>query len=137
MVTPLQQRPVNEGYLRVGPLVEIPRILQERGIDPVELISSFGLDIMLFSDPENTVLFATVGRLLERCAARTGHPHFGLLAGQRMEPDCMGLVGRLSQQMSNVGSALRNLVLHLQIVAHQPLFSGTGRATFFDASSHV
>jgi len=115
MTARLQRYPVNEGYIRVGPLIEVPKVLQEKGINSVEIIDSIGLDVTLFSDPENTIPFATVGRLLELCAARAKCPDFGLLIGQRCGPDCLGLIGRLCQQMANVGSALRNLVLHLHL----------------------
>jgi AraC-like DNA-binding protein len=115
MVASLQQHPVNEGHLRVGPLVEIPGVLQERGISPVEITDSINLNVTLLSNPENMIPFSTVGRLLDRCAARTGYPHFGMLIGQRSGPDCMGLVGRLSLQMPDVGSALRNLIFHLHL----------------------
>jgi hypothetical protein len=89
----LQQHPVNEGHLRVGPLVEVPGVLQEWDIDPAEIMSNVGLDMMLLSDSENTILFADVGRLLNLCAAQTGCPYFGLLIGQRSGPDCLGLIG--------------------------------------------
>lgn len=59
--------------------------------------------------------FATVGRLLKLCAARTQCPHFGLLIGQRSGPDCLGVVGLLAQTMPDVGSALRSLIFHLHL----------------------
>jgi len=101
--------------LRVGPLIEVPQLLRERGVDPVEMISSAGLDITLLNDPENMIAFAAMGRLLKLCAARTQCPHFGLLVGQRSGPDCLGIIGLLAQKMPNVGSALRSLILHLHL----------------------
>ena len=56
-----------------------------------------------------------MGRLLVHCAERTGCPHFGLLAGQRMGPEAMGLVGLLIEHSPDVGGALHNLVLHLHL----------------------
>lgn len=110
-----QRRPVNEGYLRMGPLTRLPQLLRERGIDPVELISEVGLDLSLFDDAENVIPFVVVGQLLKWGVARLKCPHFGLLLGQRSGLDCLGIVGDLVKNMPDVGSALRNLVLHLHI----------------------
>ena len=110
-----QKHPVHEGCLRVGPLVEVPQVLRELGVDPVEAISNAGLDMTLFDDPENMIPFTAVGRLLKWCVARTQCPDFGLLIGQRSGPDCMGIVGCLAQHLPDVGSALRSLILHLHI----------------------
>jgi AraC-like DNA-binding protein len=111
----LQKRPVNEGHLRVGPLIEVPPILRELDIDPVEIINRVGLDITLFEDSESMISFAAMGRLLKECAARTQCPHFGLLVGQRSGLGCLGIIGLLAQQMPDVGSALRSLIRHLHV----------------------
>jgi len=110
-----QERPVSEGHLRVGPLVEVPKILRELGVDPAEIVGDVGLDLPLFDDPEHLISFAAVGRLLKECAVRTQCPHFGLLIGQRSGPDCLGVLGALTQNMADVGSALRGLILHLHV----------------------
>lgn len=110
-----QKQPVNEGYLRVGPLVEIPQVLRELEGDPTEVIGSVGLDLDLFGDPENTISFAAMGRLLKQCAMRARCPHFGLLVGQRMGPASLGIIGQLLQHLPDVGSALRGLILNLHL----------------------
>ncbi|MFO7642517.1 MAG: AraC family transcriptional regulator [Candidatus Competibacteraceae bacterium] len=110
-----QERPVSEGHLRVGPLVEVPQILRELGVDPAEIVGSVGLDLQLFDDPEHLISFAAMGRLLKECAARTQCPHFGLLIGQRSGPGCLGMIGALVQKTADVGSALRGLILHLHV----------------------
>lgn len=46
-----QKHPVNEGGLRVGPLIEVPQVLRELGVDPTEVIGSVGLDLSLFESP--------------------------------------------------------------------------------------
>ncbi|MDS4032342.1 MAG: AraC family transcriptional regulator [Candidatus Contendobacter sp.] len=99
----------------MGPLVATPRVLREFGVDPMEIMASLDLEPALFDDPENIISFATMGRLLKRCAAETRCPHFGLLIGQRMGPACLGLVGQLLQHLPDVGSALRGLVLNLHL----------------------
>jgi hypothetical protein len=110
-----QKRPVSEGHLRVGPLVEVPQILRELGVDPAEIVRGVGLDSPLFDDPEHLISFTAVGRLLKECAARTQCPYFGLLIGQRSGPGCLGVLGALAQNRADVGSALRGLILHLHV----------------------
>jgi AraC-like DNA-binding protein len=108
-----QQQPVGEGYVRIGPLVTVPLVLRELGVDPAEVISSVGLDMTLFDDPENIIAFPAMGRLAKVCVSRTQCPHFGLLIGQRAGADSLGLVGHLVSHSPNIGSALHSLVLHL------------------------
>ena len=106
---------VTDGAVRAGPLLGIPSLLRELGQDPDAILREAGLDPRLLDDPENVIGFAAMGRLAVRCAERTGCPHFGLLAGQRMGPEALGLVGLLIEHSPDVGGALRNLVLHLHL----------------------
>lgn len=110
-----QQQPISDGQVRVEPLVGILQVLRELGADPIEVMTSVGLHPDLFDDSENTMLFATAGRLLKGCAARTQCPHFGLLVGQRAGPASLGLAGHLLLHSPDVGSALRALILHLHL----------------------
>jgi AraC-like DNA-binding protein len=79
------------------------------------MVGGVGLDLTLFDDPENTIPFAAMGRLLRSCAERIRCPHFGLLIGQRSGPSCLGVLGELCQNMTDVSSALRTLIFHLHI----------------------
>jgi len=90
-------------------------MLREQGIDPDKIISGVGLNLALFGDSENTIEYATVGRLLNRCELRTRCPYFGLLLGKRSGLDCLGVLGSLLQCLPTVGSALHSLVSHLHI----------------------
>lgn len=110
-----QKSPVSEGHLRVGPLVEVPPVLRELGVDPAEIVGGVGLDLQLFDDPEHVISFAAMGLLLKECATRTRCPHFGLLIGQRSGLGCLGMIGALVQNTADVGSALRGLILHLHV----------------------
>jgi len=65
--------------VRVGTLMAVPGLLQERGVDPARMLAEFGLEPAYFEDPDNTIAFATEGRILARCAELTRCPHFGLL----------------------------------------------------------
>lgn len=106
---------VTDGCLRVGPILDLPLLLKELGQDPDTLIGGAGVDPRLFDDPENTIGFPALGRLLAHCAAGTGCPHFGLLLGQRTGLDALGLVGLLGRHSADVGSALRGMILHIQV----------------------
>jgi hypothetical protein len=107
-----------DGAIRVGPLLGIPPLLSELGLDPGAVILEAGVDPGPFDDPENFIGFAAMGRLLAHCATRTGCPHFGLLAGKCMGLEALRLVGMLMERSPDVGSALNNVVLHLHPHLH-------------------
>ncbi|MBK8754354.1 MAG: AraC family transcriptional regulator [Candidatus Competibacteraceae bacterium] len=111
----MQKSVITEGSLRVGPLIGVFQVLRELEVDPAEIMADVGLDLSLFDDPENSIPFATMGRLLKVCAAQTHCAHFGLLMGQRAGLSSLGLIGLLAQHSPDVGSALRNLVFHLHL----------------------
>lgn len=110
-----KERKAPEGLLRVAPLMAIPAILREHGVEPGEVLAEFDIAPAIFDDPENTLPFATVGRLLGRCRERMDCAHLGLLMGQRSGVSALGAVGYLMQSSPDVRTALRALVefLHL------------------------
>jgi len=55
---------MEEGAVRMAPLLVVPELLTEMGLDPGRLIAEAGLDPALFADPENTIAFADGGRAL-------------------------------------------------------------------------
>lgn len=93
----------------------IPQLLLELGFDPGEVMASININLSLFDHPENLIAFAAMGRLLKLLAARTQCPHFGLRIGQMATSASLGMVGILALHSPNVGSALRNLILHLHL----------------------
>ena len=111
----LQKKAIPASHLRVGPLMGIPSLLREFNVDLAEIMATIGLDVSLFDDPENPVSFATMGRLLKLCAARTQCPYFGLLAGQKAAGASLGMVGILALHSPDVRSALRSLILYLHL----------------------
>jgi AraC-like DNA-binding protein len=90
-------------------------VLEDFGVDPVELLAEAGIDHELFADPDNLITYAARDRLFRQCVARTGCQYFGLLVGQRMNLNHLGLVGLLMRSSPDVGAALKILVnlLHL------------------------
>jgi AraC-like DNA-binding protein len=109
-----QRRPV-EATVRVGGAMAITALLMEMGIDPSGVLKEAGIDPRLFSDPDNLITYRARGRLMARAVAKTGCQHFGLLVGQRMNLQSLGLVGMLARHSPDVGTALRSIVnfLHL------------------------
>jgi hypothetical protein len=69
----------------------------------------------VFDAADNVVSFAPAGRLLALPAAKTACPHFALLTGERAGALTLVLVGFLVQHSPDVGTALRNLLLHLHL----------------------
>ena len=107
----------SEATLRVGGAMAITAVLRDFGIDPLEVLVEAGIAPKLFDDPDNLITYRARGRLMTRSVVRTGCPHFGLLVGQRMNLQSLGLVGLLVRNAPDVGSALRSLVTFLHLHA--------------------
>ena len=101
--------------VRVAPLLPIPFLLREHGLDPSLVLAQVGLDIRLFDDPENRVSFSDLGRLLETCVKLTGCSHFGLLLGRQFEMRSLGVLADLMRNCSSLRDALRLAALHLDL----------------------
>lgn len=123
--------PPQIGFVRVPPLKAVPDLLRELGIDAGPLLQSCGIkDEHIFHDPEALLPFSVAGQLMKTCAEATGLPHFGLLVGQRAQPDCLGAVGLLIQNAPNVIAALNELVANLDIHQH-------GSSAFLEVSGEI
>lgn len=110
------QRMTDPGSVRIGPVGAIPALLEEYASTPVEkILAEAGLNLELFDDPENSINFVTVGRLLKLCARHTNIAHFGLLTGQNAGPESLGQFAQLASNAPNVGMALYSMILHICI----------------------
>jgi AraC-like DNA-binding protein len=98
-----------EGQQRIGALVELPQVLRKMGEDPATVIASAGINPDLLRNPENSLSFVELDRLLEVCVAATRCEHFGLLVGQRSATGCLGLVGRLMKSAPTLKDAILDL----------------------------
>jgi len=110
----VKQRP-REATVRVGGAIGITAILRDLGLDPAEVLTEAGIDPKLLDDSDNLITYRARGRLMARGVVRTGRQHFGLMVGQRMNLDSLGLVGLLARNSTDVRSALERLVnsMHL------------------------
>jgi AraC-like DNA-binding protein len=101
--------------IRLGPMMEIPNLLGELGVDPNAVLERAGLDLRSLANPDGWMSFDTAGRLLNECIAATGCPHFGLLLGQRFSPATLGVVFQLMKHAGSLREAIRSLVFHLHL----------------------
>jgi AraC-like DNA-binding protein len=111
------RRQISEPTVRVGGTLAIVEVLRDFGIDPAEALTVAGIQPGLLDDPDNLITYRARGRLMAGCAARTACPHFGLLVGQRMNLQALGLVGLLARSSPDVRTALRSIVNYLHLHA--------------------
>jgi AraC-like DNA-binding protein len=104
-----------EGAVRIGPIMGLPRLLTEHGIDADATIRSLGCDPALFADADNSLPFAVVGLLLAQTAAVTGCRYPGLQVCQHWGTEALGVVGRTVRLAPDLGSALRCLIRSLHL----------------------
>jgi AraC-like DNA-binding protein len=103
------------GELRIAPLLPVPDLLLEAGIDPAPLLDGAGIAASAFADVSTRVPFESAARLLHDAARACGREDFGLLVGQRFEFGSLGLLTLLMQRAPTVGDALRSLERHLHL----------------------
>ena len=107
---------------RVGALTAVPALIRSLGADPAPIIAGAGLRPDALDDPSNRIAFAALTQLLSEAAARTGCPHFGLLAGRTWHLSDLGTLGEIVRHSPTVGQALEEFALL------QHLHSGGGMA---------
>jgi AraC-like DNA-binding protein len=123
----------DEGVVRVAPLLGVPALLRERGIEPTVVLASVGLAPGTLDHADRTISYIDSGRLLQRCAEVTGCPHFGLLVGQRNNISALGMLGEIMLRSASTQAALRSLILYIHLQTHGGVPTHTveeGNATF-------
>lgn len=103
---------------RVGFLTILPGLLRRFGADPEEALVASGLEPGALDDPNATIPFLSMGRLLRTAAERTACPHLGLLIGKQITTASLGVVGDLMQTARTVGIALQDFAKHQHRNAH-------------------
>ena len=106
-----------DATVRVGGAAAILTLVEEFGVDPLQVLREAGIDPKLFEDPDSLITYQARGRLMSRAVSRSGCQHFGLLVGERMQLQSLGLVGLLARNAPDVGSALRIIVKYLHLHA--------------------
>ena len=103
------RKDVTHSTLRVGSVLPILAILEERGGNPEEVLDAAGINPSLIDDPDLLIPYEARATLIARSVEATGCNHFGLLIGQRMDLSSLGLSGMLARSMPDVEAALRTL----------------------------
>lgn len=104
-----------EGFQRVGGLALLPQLLHQFGATLAPVVYETGLPPNALDDPENRIPFAKVGELLHRAAVHCGCDHLGLVLGQRLGLDTLGLLGEAARCAPTVGDALRAISEHQRL----------------------
>jgi AraC-like DNA-binding protein len=107
--------PANDGDIRIGPILPVPELLREFGVEPAGLLATVGLDEMQFEDAENRISFDALGHLFQACIAATNCAHFGLLLGRHFSPATLGLNFYLMRNARTLREALRGFELHAHL----------------------
>ena len=95
------------GVVRIRNAAAIPETLKELGVDPDDILRRAGIDPALFSDPDNVLPYAALGRLVGESLRSTRCDDFGLRVGARMGPTAIGLPGLVSLHAPTVRDALK------------------------------
>lgn len=106
---------VLEGAIRIAPLLALPSILVERGLDVSQVISGAGCGIDRFEDPDQVISFRDLGRFLDHAAIVSCHPYLGLEIGGRTGIEALGMVGDAALSAPDLGSALRVIALYMHL----------------------
>lgn len=103
------------GEARIGPIMALPRLLEEQGVSPTEVLRQAGIRSDLFDSPDNRITYESVAKLLATCEQCGNRSDFGLLAGAQFSLEDFGALGELMRNSATVGEALRMLLLHLRL----------------------
>lgn len=90
-------------------------LMRSHGVDPAAVVGACGLPPDAFADPDRRIPFRTAACLLQQFALSTGRADAGLLIGERLDFDDLGLLGKLVQRAPTVGGALDGLVRFLYL----------------------
>lgn len=112
---PLARSPGSPVSLRSGRthlqvLRGLPKVLAKLGTDSGPLLRTCGLAAEDFEDWERTIAFDEIDSLLGLCVRTTRCPYFGLLLGDHIDLQALGLAGRLARNAVSVGAALQDLI---------------------------
>lgn len=97
---------------RVGVLVEIPRVLEEFGIEPGPVLRAAGLHPAQLADAEGFIPFAQAAMLAALSAETTGCDAFSILVGARTRIAHLGPLGRYLASAPDLRCAIDDLILY-------------------------
>ncbi len=100
------------GLIRSASLTNFPEVARSVGLDPVRLLSEFGLPQRCLRDPDVKIPIDAVREVLEACAERSGTEAFGLRMAETRRLSNLGPVGLLVREQPTVRLALEALARH-------------------------
>lgn len=95
--------------VRSASLTHFGEVARKVGLDPVRLLSEFGLPQRCLQDPDLKLPIEAVRRLLETSAERSGVEAFSLLMAERRQLSNLGPAGLLVREQPTVRLALEAL----------------------------
>jgi len=110
-----KQQAASEATFRVGPLVNIARVLRSLGCEPGPVFKQAGYKLKDFQDPDHRHSYLKADHLLAGCVEATGCEHFGLLLGKQADPSMLGVAGFMVRVAPDVEHALQGLVENLNL----------------------
>ena len=110
--------PRHRNLQRVGFLTAVPGLVRRLGATPSEVLESAGLSYNALEDPESTIPYKAMGRLVQAAAAKTSCLHFGLELGRQIRIDKLGPIGKLMLTSPTVRAALTNFAVNQHRNAH-------------------
>lgn len=102
----------NDGLARVAAIHRFPELATDMGISPDELLVRYGLSSEIFKNTENIIPLSLIDKILQDAADATGCQHFGLLLGERQNPDILGVLLLIMQQMGTIKEAFAAMQQH-------------------------
>ena len=104
------------GCVRVGPVDAVIQLVDQFSDESLQqVLVQLGLEPGLFEDPNNSISFGDLGKLMNRCATLTGLPDFGLGVGQRAGLHSIGAIGELARYATDVEAALNSMIMHVPL----------------------
>jgi AraC-like DNA-binding protein len=85
-------------------------VLLSLGADPAQILADASIEPDLFSNPERTVAFSALDRLLTECLNATGCEDLGLRVGASGGAEVIGLAGLVSLNCPTVRDALQTII---------------------------
>ncbi len=119
------RRTQRSAITKICNVAAVQETLVELGVDPATVLRRAGVDPNLFSNPENVMPYAALGRLMMESVKATGCESFGLRVGANTKASSLGLTSLVSINSATVRDALQVIVDTLKT-------SETGGTTFLD-----
>lgn len=101
--------------IRSAVLAPLYQLTQSLGADPNRVMQRAGLSSAIFRDPDALISHTDVLKLFDATVSETHCEHVGLLVGERINIQDLGLLGLLMRSSATFGIALENMIKHLAI----------------------